>query len=66
MEPREICEITGRSKSWLQRHECGLCEGNLWRIYRFNCCHSMFGAKCTREQHLARAAAIKAAAKPPR
>lgn len=33
----EATAISGRSKSWLQRHTCAWCDQTLWRALRYGC-----------------------------
>lgn len=33
----EAAQISGRSKSWLQRHTCAWCDQTLWRVLRYGC-----------------------------
>ena len=33
----EATTISGRSKSWLQRHTCAWCDQTLWRTLRYGC-----------------------------
>lgn len=41
----ECAELSGRSISWLRRHQCGLCEQTCLRALQYGCA-SIFGPKC--------------------
>jgi hypothetical protein len=37
MTRAEAIRISGRTKSWLQRHTCAWCDQTLWRVLRYGC-----------------------------
>lgn len=37
MTPKQVIEVSGRSESWLRRHDCAWCDKNLWRALRYGC-----------------------------
>jgi hypothetical protein len=37
MSPKEATKLSGRSESWLRRHECAWCQQTLWRALRYGC-----------------------------
>jgi hypothetical protein len=37
MTRAEALKLSGRSETWLRRHECVWCSQTLWRALRFGC-----------------------------
>jgi hypothetical protein len=45
MTGKEAVALSGRSESWLRRHECVWCNQGLWNALLYGC-GSIFGPKC--------------------